>query len=351
LIGAGGTPAAMTERNTSTPRSPPTPPLAPVIEKKSPMKTSWFKFAGVLPLTLAASLTACGVGGPEYLDGTATDQHDEASEPTAESVDLGTLEQSFLSCANPDGTNSAMAALAVAVAQELGRWQAKRDVVVATTSVRSGNWTGTLQSLQLSSGSDAFGPKGRSRCAGGNCAAVQALLDMQYPPANGKVYLQGSGTTKVLLNPDALRSRLLAKFGEQLNCEATAKDNTLNACPKEEHVLTFQRSAKGSCDTNFFFKATKPNGQALAYPKQLRNKLQFADMVNPYLDFQSLGGGVVSVDPTYGLNEDGNTTTGACTAACTKVSTKSVAGQCCSCGGVAKKFVKSAWSTTTFLCQ
>jgi hypothetical protein len=315
------------------------------------MKTSWFKFADALALTLAASLTACGVDDPKYFDGTPVDQHGEADESADESVDLGSMEQGLLSCANPDGTNSVMAALAVAVAQELGRWQAKRDFVVGTRSVTSGNWTGFIQSLELASGSDAFGPRGQSRCADGKCAKVRALLDMQYPPANGKVYLQGSGTTKVLLNPDALRSRLLAKFGEQLNCEATAKDNSLNACPKEEHLLAFQRAARGGCDTNFFFKATKPNGQALAYPKQLRNKLQFADMVNPYLDFQSLGGGIVSVDPTFGLNEDGSTTTGACTAACTKVTTKSVAGQCCSCGGVSKKFVKSAWSTTTFLCQ
>jgi hypothetical protein len=300
---------------------------------------------------LAASLTACGAGDLEYLDGATTGQDDEAGYSADESMELGTMEQSLLSCANPDGTNSAMAALAVAVAQELGRWQAKRDFVLVKTNGQSESTPGFASALKLTSGSDAFGARGKSRCADGKCAKIQALLDMQYQPTLNKVYFQGSGTTKVLLNPDALMSRLAAKFGEQLNCEATAKDNNANACPIEEHVLAFQRSAKGSCDTNFFFKATKLNGQALTYTNQLKNKLQFADMVNPYLDFQNLGGGVVSVDPTYGLNEDGTTSTGACIAACTKISTTSVAGQCCSCGGVTKKFVKSAWNTATFICQ
>jgi len=51
------------------------------------------------------------------------------------------------------------------------------------------------------------------------------------------------------------------------------------------------------------------------------------------------------------LDEDGTTATGSCVAACTKVTTTNVAGACCSCGGVTKKFVKAAWNNTTFLCQ
>ena len=129
------------------------------------------------------------------------------------------------------------------------------------------------------------------------------------------------------------------------------RDNDPTACPKEEHVLTFQSAAKGSCDTNFYFKVTKTNGAALSYPNQLKNKLKFADQTNPYINFQNLGGGVVSIDPTYGLNEDNSSSAGTCTAACTKISLANVATQCCSCGGVTKKFAKSAWSATTFLCQ
>jgi hypothetical protein len=54
---------------------------------------------------------------------------------------------------------------------------------------------------------------------------------------------------------------------------------------------------------------------------------------------------------SYGLNPDATTTTGTGAAACTKISTTSVAGQCCSCGGVSKKFVKATFNANTFLCQ
>ena len=256
-----------------------------------------------------------------------------------------------MSCTNPDGTNSAMAAFAVAVAQELKRWQANRDFVVFGTSGQSESSPGPQQAIKLTSGSDAFGPKGKSRCSDGKCATIQALLDMQYEQANNKVYFQGSGSTRTLLNPGALRSRMVAKLREQQTCDANPRDNDPGACPREEHVLTFQSSAKGSCDTNFFFKATKPGGTALSFPNQLKNKLKFADTTNPYIAFQSLGNGVVSVDPTSGLNEDGTTSSGACTGSCTKITGSNVAGQCCSCGGVNKKFTRATWNAFTYLCQ
>jgi hypothetical protein len=317
------------------------------------MKTNWFKFAGTLSLAFAAasSIVACGAGNLDDFDGATESMSDDDGAYADESLDLGTTEQGLMSCSNPDGTNAAMAAFAVAVAKEIGRWQANRDFVVFTTSGQSESSPGMQQAIKLTSGSDAFGAKGKSRCADGKCANVQALLDMQYEQANNKVYFQGSGSTKTLLNPGALRSRMVAKLREQATCDTNARDNDVNACPKEEHKLVYQSAAAGSCDTNFFFKATKPDGTALKYPNQLKRKLTFADMVNPYINFQNLGNGVVSIDPSYGLNPDGSTSSGSCTPACTKVSTSSVAGQCCACGGVNKVFAKAAWSATTFLCQ
>ena len=316
------------------------------------MKSSSFKFAGVLTIAFAASVVACGAGNLEDFDGSADNASSSADDVAGESVDLGSTEQALMSCTNPDGTNSAMAALAVAVAQDLKRWQPGKDFVMFNTSGQSEASGGMQQAIKLTSGSDASGAKGKSRCADGKCARVQAILDMQYEQANNKVYFQGSGSTKVLLSPAALRSRLVAKLYEQTACDQSARDNDVNACPKEEHLLTFQSSAKGSCDTNFFFKVTKTDGVTpLAYPNQLKNKLKFADQSNPYINFTNLGGGVVSVDPTFGLNEEASTQSGSCTAACTKITTSTVAGQCCACGGLSKTFVKAAWSTTTFLCQ
>jgi hypothetical protein len=320
------------------------------------MKTSWFKVASALSIAIAAaSVTACGAGNLEDYGSSRADGFQEeaslAEDEANESLDLGTAEQGIMSCTNPDGTNSAMAAIAVAAAQELKRWQPTKDFVMFNTSGQCEACSGMQQAIKLQSGSDASGPKGKSRCADGKCATLQALLDMQYEQANNKVYFQGSGTTKTLLSPAALRSRLVAKLYEQKTCDDAARDNDLTACPREEHVLTFQSAAKGSCDTNFFFKATKTNGQPLLYPNQLKNKLKFADHTNPYIAFQNLGNGVVSIDPTYGLNPDGTTQSGSCIAACTKISTTSIVGQCCTCSGLSKKFVKAAWSGTTFLCQ
>lgn len=308
------------------------------------MKANWFGRAVTLSsgFVVLASL-ACSSGSLEQ-------GAEEASESASE--ELGQSEQGLMSCSNPDGTNSVMAAFAVAVAQELGRWNASKDFVVNLSSGMSESSWGSQQTIKLASGSDANGPIGKSRCSDGRCARVQALLDLQYDQAANKVYVQGSGSTKVLLNPSALRSRLYAKWQEQIACDKNAKDGDVTACTKERNALVFLSAAKGGCDTNFTFAATAPGGAALKYPNQLKNELQFADASNPYINFQNLGNGKVSIDPTYGLDDDGSTSTGSCTAACTKISlTASYAGACCSCGGVTKAFVKSPWNASTYLCQ
>ena len=305
------------------------------------MKASWFVRAVSLSSGLIALASlACSSGSAEP----------RGVEEVSESEDLGQAEQGLMSCSNPDGTNSVMAALAVAVAQDLGRWNAAKDFVVNLSSGMSESSAGSQQTIKLASGSDASGPIGKSRCRDGKCARVQALLDLQYDQASNKVYVQGSGSTKVLLNPSALRSRLYAKWQEQIACDKNAKDGQPTACTKEQNSLVFVSAAKGGCDTNFTFAASAAGGGALKYPSQLKNELQFADASNPYINFQNLGNGKVSIDPTFGLNDDGSTTTGGCTAACTKISATSYAGACCSCAGVTKTFVKAAWSGTTFLC-
>jgi hypothetical protein len=284
-----------------------------------------------------ATLTACSYDG---LD--AEGDVDELDPAAEEMMSIGTAEQGLMACQNLDGTNSAMAALAVAAAQELGRWQASKDFMI-------GNNAGEI--VVLASGSDTMGARGKSRCADGKCAKVQALLDMQLDASANKVYFQSSGSGRVLVNPQALRSRMVAKWREQRDYDARAKDGDATTPPVEQHKLSFVSAAKGGCDTNFTFKATTTAGGALKYPNQLKWKLAFADINNPYILFTNLGNGNLSIDPTYGLNEDGASTSGSCQAVCTKITTSNVAGQCCSCGGATKKLVKSAWNASTYLCQ
>ncbi len=84
---------------------------------------------------------------------------------------------------------------------------------------------------------------------------------------------------------------------------------------------------------------------------KLKNKLKFVGYPsNKMLNFY-VRDGQVSVDPTYGLNPDVTTTVGSCDAACTKFSSSDVSGKCCSCNGLTKKYVRSTFNTTLYLCQ
>jgi hypothetical protein len=295
-----------------------------------------------LNLKLASVLSVAVLAGMVQACAGANEDYDAAYDE----MDLGQTEQGVMSCTNPDGTNSLMAALAVATAQELKRWAPSKDFVVfgdtggtSGTSGLSETSRGPQQAIKLTA-------TGKARCADGKCAKVQALLDMQYDQANNKVKFPGG----IVLSPAALRSRLVAKLREQITCEKNPVNGGNGNCPVEEHQLTFQKASKGSCDTNFFFKATSTTGAALKYPAQLKNKLIWVDQTNPYVAFQA-SGDVISIDPTYGLNEDSTNSAGSCTAACTKVSTTNVAGQCCSCNGATKVFAKATWNASTYLCQ
>jgi hypothetical protein len=253
-----------------------------------------------------------------------------------------------------------MAALAVASAQELGRWRAGWDFQV------NGDRIG------LASGSDSTGqPRGRNRCSNG-CKGIDALLALQNDNATG-VYIQGeTSNSKVQVHPGALRSRMKAKLEEQIARDGSMKDGDLAMVAKTNHTLTNAGSADlGGCGPHFKFNvqfdtttstyqprgwwgyygnAAPSSGKPL--PAQLKNSLYFADQANGWVDFRDLGNNVVAIDPTYGLNEGSTSSAGACEIACTKVSTNSdLSNRCCSCGGASKVFKRSAFSTALFLCR
>jgi hypothetical protein len=254
----------------------------------------------------------------------------KAPPPPATTTTTSTSTNTSAACKNPEGTDSIMAALAVSTANELRRWQPVTDFAIGNQ--------GYGEILVLTSA-------GKARCSDGLCYNTQALLDLQKPQADGQVQFPGN----VVLNSGALRSRLVAKFRDQQGCEQQPSNGGTSNCPAEQHQLIFQRSEKGGCDTNYFFVAKKPDGTPLQYPAQLKNKLLWADRVNPYIGFQSVGE-VVSLDPTYGLDDVGSTSTGACMGACVKLGKDDVAGDCCSCLGVTKKFRRAVWNTNTYLC-
>jgi hypothetical protein len=281
------------------------------------------KFAA---LSLSAFSIIAVIGGCTEAPMTSDEINGELDQMSSEE-DLGQAAQA--QCANGDGVPSALAALAASTAKELGRWNPTVDFAAGTAA---SNWYTTLTAT------------GKARCPGGNCWNTQALLDLQKAPLNA-VKLNG-----VVLNGNNYVSQLTSNWNTQKNCELRGGTGDAN-CSAEQHKLAFQSAAAGACDTIFTYKATSLTGGNLTAPNQLKNKLLFfGGTGNQYLSFSSTGT-TVSIDPTYGLDDGGTTTTGGCTAACTKISATSVAGQCCSCGGVTKTFVKAAWNNSTFLCQ
>jgi hypothetical protein len=112
-----------------------------------------------------------------------------------------------------------------------------------------------------------------------------------------------------------------------------------------------RRLRKSSCDSLFTFAATTPTGGALRSPAQLKNKLIFAGYPeNRYLAFSS-SASTVTIDPTYGLNDNASSSAGTCMAACVRMSSADATGQCCSCGGLNKRYSRSTFNANTFLCK
>lgn len=247
------------------------------------------------------------------------------SDELADDLELGQSEEAL--CANGDGVNSAMAALAAATAKELGRWNPTVDFAPGT----SAPWYTTLTAA------------GKARCADGKCWNTQAILDLQKTAPNTIKF--GS----VVFNANNFVSTLTARWNEQKNCELRGGTGAAN-CSAEQHKLAFKSKAAGACDTVFTYNATNTSGGALAAPAQLKNKLLFyGGTANPYLAFTNTGT-TVSIDPTYGLADDGTTSSGSCEAACTKASATSIVGGCCSCNGATKKFAKSSASPYLYAC-
>ena len=242
------------------------------------------------------------------------------TEAPVASSEMGQMEQGL--CGNVDGVPSTMAALAVATASELKRWQSTKDF-----DVRGG-----LLALTRA---------GKRRCADGRCLNTEAILDLQRAPY-GEVVIGDS-----LLDAEALRAELAENFAQQQRCE---RGGNVGDCAAEPHELTLASVAAGACDTLYTFDARRPNGEHLRQPERLASQLIYAGYPeNEYLSFTSTRSSV-SIDPTSGLNESGGTSTGACTAACVSISADDLSGRCCSCGGVTRSYERSTFNANTYLC-
>jgi hypothetical protein len=255
--------------------------------------------------------------------------------PADEQESAGSDHLALMNCSNPEGTNAMIAALAVAVANELGRWNVTTDFQKFTTR----KWQTVV----------GLSPAGLARCSsrGHACPNVKALLFFQDTEYDNYIRFPGN----VKLSAYSYNARLIAGFDAQKICEDRAKINppkpgqvpSSDTCYAEEHLLTPAGTAPGGCDMNFTYNATTPSGGLLVYPQLLKNKLIWANdggsaqVLNPYVQFTSTARSV-TVDPTSNFNQPGSASGGSCLTACQKFSTSNISNTCCSCNGASGVF-------------
>lgn len=254
----------------------------------------------------------------------------EHGEPGEEAIELGQSAQAWWSfdwnqssCSDPTGTDSVLAALAVATARELGRWQPEDDFKVS------------LGRLVLTS-------TGQARCADGQCWNTRALLDLQSDSARSVQVRPG-----VNVDPRTLRIRLTWNHDQQRDCLRSL----WRSCRTPAHQFRFLTAEPGACDMNYWFEVRKPDGSPLGSNLDvLKKALIWVDIEdNSYIKFQS-DGTTIAIDPTYGLNPDAGAKAGSCSPSCTRVASSNISGQCCSCNGT-RKYARSSWNANTYLCK
>ena len=236
-----------------------------------------------------------------------------ATDASTESL---SAEDQAATCFNPEGTNAAIAALAVAMAQELHRWQVTSDLYI----YRGYN---NQEMLGLTSA-------GLAAC-GGSCPMTSNILAMQDSRMDQKVVFNG-----VKLSSWSFASRVVTGFRNQQSCQSGGW------CPFVTHVFGWKpdntytnfTTAPGACDTVFTFGVTRPSAQnhaALTSTEMnnLKNALKWteANGPNPYIAYSNTTS-TVSIDPTGDLNPPGQTT-GA--EICQKFSMTDINGTPCTC--------------------
>jgi len=223
-------------------------------------------------------------------------------------------EASFRACNSSSGILPTKASLAVAMARELGRWDALTDLVRLDN-----NGHNTV----------ALSAAGLQRCAarGNACDNTKAILA-----------LQDRAVTQVIdqhtFNPTTFREDLVASFARQKD-RIQDLQNSPSQLPAP-HELTDVGGPTdlgvGACGPHWVFAPTTPAGGTYPRPANLVNALYFfGEPSNPYLGFMVTEGNV-AIDPIDGDNSTPVVSTGSCpTYELDRVynSDNSLLGRCC----------------------
>jgi hypothetical protein len=228
----------------------------------------------------------------------------------AETGDAGEAvgENELAACSNDQGTNATIAALAVAMAQDMHRWQVLSDFYIYV-GYNNQEMLGITQA-------------GKNAC-GGSCPTVENLLLFQDSRRDQKLVMGG-----VKVSSWNFASRLVSGYRSQQACTSG------RWCPFVAHTFDYNyTTSPGICGTNFTFGVKKPaslGGGTLSTTEisQLKNALHFVNSngFNDWIDFTHTNS-TVSIDPNGQMTPPG--TPGA--ELCNKFSTTNINGTPCTC--------------------
>jgi hypothetical protein len=221
-----------------------------------------------------------------------------------ESETVGSASAEVNACYTNSGLNPTKAALAVAMADELGRWDPARDLQVI---YGGGNFPGVYQVVVLHPA---------AVCLKNNCANTKALLGQQDPR---------SVVDQNVFNPWMYNSEVVASANRNTNYLSDLYRNNRSKMPPA-HKLTLVGGpvdlGLGACGPHYVFQADKLDGTPLTATEaaNLSNGMCFYGFGtcgngNPYIKYTVTGQGCpagrtcVAVDPADGDNGSTTTTT------------------------------------------
>lgn len=211
-----------------------------------------------------------------------------------------TTEQALTTCSTDNGKWPMAAALAVAIANEIGEIDVVRDFGFGT-----GVWGNSILTVTA------------SKCAASTaCPNIKGILSLQELPVNGP-----GGLTQWMFDANIFGNALVNMRLDQMNWENSLKQNqpAVYAELVAGHTLkssaAFTPAATSTCGKHFYYKAYKKGTTtALPHPAYLQHRLwAFGSTSNPYLAFSySTTEAKIAIDP----DETANTTppaSGICT--------------------------------------
>ena len=246
------------------------------------------------------SLVGVGFLGLSALQGCA------ASVSSDEAESLAKTEDAVNSCYTQSGLMPTKAALAVAMATELGRWEPAKDLVSVKVASMTKN-AGVV--VQLSP---------TAVCVKNNCANTKAILGQQDLRINDFI-------DQNVFSANTFNSDLVNSLGRQANLLADLKKNSPSKMPPT-HKLTFVGGPTnlgiGACGPHYVYQADRADGTPLSSTEatNLGNDLcmyGYGDCgtYNGYIKYTVTGQGCpsgrtcIAIDPADGDNTSTTTTT------------------------------------------